>query len=110
MQPWLSTVAAQLPFHALAVHSEQLDKIREEEVRVHQLVTSGQRLVKPSMGRKMVNSSEYFLFQARLEKENTNPITFEWLVRSFATLFDISKKNPPHSRVYIFSLRCETTF
>ena len=32
MQPWLSTVAAQLPFHALAVHSDQLDKIREEEV------------------------------------------------------------------------------
>jgi len=51
VQPWLSTVAAQLPFHALAVHSDQLDKIREEE--------------------------------ARLEHENTNPITFEWLVRKF---------------------------
>ena len=37
VQPWLSTVANQLPFHALAVHSEQLDKIREEEVRFNQL-------------------------------------------------------------------------
>ena len=32
VRPWLSTVAHQLPFHAIAVHSEQLDKIREEEV------------------------------------------------------------------------------
>jgi len=52
VQPWLSTVAAQLPFHALAVHSDQLDKIREEE--------------------------------ARLEHENTNPITFEWLVPNYS--------------------------
>merc|ERR1711994_949497 len=64
MGPWLSTVAHQLPFHAIAVHSEQLDKIREEE--------------------------------ARLEQENQNPITFEWLVRN--NILNCQTKLSPYDR------------
>ena len=73
VQPWLSTVANQLPFHALAVHSEQLDKIREEEVRFNQLFFL-----------KTKTFVEHrLILQARLEQENTNPITFEWLVKIY---------------------------
>jgi len=64
VRPWLSTVAHQLPFHAIAVHSEQLDKIREEE--------------------------------ARLEQENQNPITFEWLVRN--NILNCQTKLSPYDR------------
>ena len=71
MRPWLSTVAHQLPFHAIAVHSEQLDKIREEEVG------SGKGIPNVSQSDSL---SKHSLVQARLEQENQNPITFEWLV------------------------------
>ena len=72
MRPWLSTVAHQLPFHAIAVHSEQLDKIREEEVG------SGKGIPNISQSNSLVKTLS--LVQARLEQENQNPITFEWLV------------------------------
>merc|ERR1712116_114662 len=49
---------------AIAVHSEQLDKIREEE--------------------------------ARLEQENQNPITFEWLVRN--NILNCQTKLSPYDR------------
>ena len=50
VRPWLSVMARKLPFHAMAVNKEQLDRLRAEE--------------------------------KRLEETNTNPISFEWLIRN----------------------------
>jgi len=50
VQPWLSKIAAKLPFDAVAVNCEMLEKLNAEE--------------------------------ARLWATNTNPVTFEWLVRN----------------------------
>ena len=92
VQPWLSTVANQLPFHALAVHSEQLDKIREEEVRIQ-----------PTFFLKTKTFVEHrLILQARLEQENTNPITFEWLVRIYFMKSSSPKSFfPPGAKQYI---------
>ena len=92
VQPWLSTVANQLPFHALAVHSEQLDKIREEEVRIQ-----------PTFFLKTKTFVEHrLILQARLEQENTNPITFEWLVRIYFMKSSSPKSFfPPGAEQYI---------